>query len=178
MKAKAPVACAFAGALGVAAWCVEPANAVTMAVDDNYVFENVLAFLTPNILANDSSDSPISQAVIFIQSFPLQGFLILSLPDIEYAPHPDFVGFDFFTYLFQENVNSQVFSNVATVTIEVTGPTIPLPAALPLFVTGLVDPLAQALGSGARHKEVFVYPVVYLCRLCVDSTSGKCGLSI
>jgi len=125
---------------------------VVTANDDNYSVpvDGILTVLAPGIFANDVGLIA-TDAAQFV-TVPSHGFLILvpNTGEFQYDPFPGFSGVDVWTYNIFNGDTNGVVSNTATVRIEVGTPNaVPLPAALPLFVTGL-----GALGLfGWRRKK-------------------------
>jgi hypothetical protein len=104
------------------------------------------------ILANDTSTGLLGGFSVFTNSDPSNAalFALFANGSFQYNPSPGFTGETTFTYQaggVGASAPNLILSNVATVHIEV-GAT-PLPAALPLFATGL-----GAIGLlGSRRKR-------------------------
>ena len=143
------IACNLALALTTCAVCAisSPSFTATLsAVDDSYTTpENTeLIVGAPGVLSNDIWNAADGVPTVDLVSNPTYGSLSLGGDgSFTYIPAQNFTGTDTFTYedvySFEECLGSACFfiisqtSNLATVTIDAT----PLPAALPLFATGI-----------------------------------------
>ena len=142
-------------AISACAMCAisSPGFAAVLAANDNMytIVENTP--LTSNVFVNDII--PATDTVTgIIESNTTDGTLSLAgfnNGNFTYTPNSNFFGVDMFLYRIQD-ITTDMFSNTATVTIvvnQVIVSTTPLPAALPLFATGL-----GALGLfGWRRKR-------------------------
>ncbi len=110
--------------------------AIFMAVDDSYTTpENTELFVNPGVLSNDSPGGFTGINADFLNQ-PAHGTLFLTFNSdggFDYTPNSNFTGIDTFTY--QDVASNGTTSNTATVRIDVTAT--PLPAALPMFASGL-----------------------------------------
>jgi hypothetical protein len=119
------------------------ASTASITANDDFYSTPVntnLVVNAPGVLANDTSTGLLDGFSVFTNSNPSNAalFAIFTNGSFEYDPSPGFTGETTFTYQAAGVGASDPFivlSNVATVHIEV-GAT-PLPAALPLFATGL-----------------------------------------
>jgi len=134
--------------LAASLWSSPGLAAVLTANDDNYTtaINTDLHVAAPGILSNDLGFITGVTAANFVTG-PAHGFASLNgaTGEFGYSPFFGFTGVDFVTY----NLSDVVTSNTATIRIEVGAAATPLPAALPLFATGL-----GALGlMGWRRKN-------------------------
>jgi hypothetical protein len=117
--------------------------AIFAAFDDSYTTpENTALIISaPGILANDTGLSLFDLAGPSVMTSPGNGTLsFLFDGSFTYTPDPNFSGTDTFSYDdfgFIFSPFDETISNIATVSIVVTPTATPLPAALPLFASGL-----------------------------------------
>lgn len=113
--------------------------------------ETTLTVAAPGVLANDVAPSGSSLTAV-VESGPSHGNLALSADGgFTYVPDTGWTGTDFFTYQASDGV---LFSDSATVTINVAAPQ--LPVVDPCFVSATVVPASVKYDGGSTLRAVLL----------------------